>query len=60
VAPFAVGATDRRDYWLVYPTARRLSAKIVAFRTWILAEARAAAASRSPLASQRRRSRLTS
>jgi LysR family transcriptional regulator, glycine cleavage system transcriptional activator len=28
------------DFWLVYPTARRLAPKIVAFRRWILAEAR--------------------
>jgi LysR family transcriptional regulator, glycine cleavage system transcriptional activator len=29
------------DFWLVYPTARRHAPKIVAFRRWILAEARA-------------------
>jgi len=28
------------DFWLVVPTARRLAPKIVAFRRWILAEAR--------------------
>jgi LysR family glycine cleavage system transcriptional activator len=43
VAPFDITATDRRDYWLVYPTARRHSHKIIAFRKWILAEARASA-----------------
>jgi LysR family transcriptional regulator, glycine cleavage system transcriptional activator len=32
---------DAKGYWLVYPTARRLVRKIVAFRTWILAEAKA-------------------
>jgi LysR family glycine cleavage system transcriptional activator len=38
------------DFWLVYPTARRTAPKIVAFRRWILAEARAAqpAATRAP------------
>lgn len=31
---------DVGDFWLVYPTARRLAPKIVAFRRWILAEAK--------------------
>lgn len=43
IDPGAVG-----DFWLVYPTARRLAPKIVAFRRWILAEARAGAAPRAP------------
>jgi LysR family glycine cleavage system transcriptional activator len=37
-----VPAIDFGDFWLVYPSARRLAPKIVAFRRWILAEARAA------------------
>jgi LysR family transcriptional regulator, glycine cleavage system transcriptional activator len=41
VAPFDITAGDGRDYWLVYPTARRHSSKIVAFRKWILGEAKA-------------------
>lgn len=32
------------DFWLVYPTARRLAPKIAAFRRWVLAEARAGSA----------------
>jgi LysR family glycine cleavage system transcriptional activator len=31
-------ATDGRAFWLVYPAARQLSAKIIAFRDWIAAE----------------------
>ena len=31
-------ATDGRTFWLVYPAARQLSAKITAFRDWIAAE----------------------
>lgn len=43
IAPFGeIVARDSPDYWLVYPTARRQSAKIAAFRRWILAEAKAA------------------
>jgi LysR family glycine cleavage system transcriptional activator len=37
-----VSSGDLGDFWLVYPTARRLAPKIVAFRRWILAEARGA------------------
>ena len=37
-----VPAGEVGDFWLVYPTARRLAPKIIAFRRWILAEARAA------------------
>jgi len=40
--PYALAiAGEVGDFWLVYPTARRLAPKIVAFRTWILGEARA-------------------
>jgi LysR family glycine cleavage system transcriptional activator len=43
IAPFReIIARDVPDYWLVYPTARRQSAKIAAFRRWIVAEAKAA------------------
>jgi LysR family glycine cleavage system transcriptional activator len=35
-----VSSGDVGDFWLVVPTARRLAPKIVAFRRWILAEAR--------------------
>jgi len=31
-------ATDGRAFWLVYPSTRQLSTKIIAFRDWILAE----------------------
>jgi LysR family transcriptional regulator, glycine cleavage system transcriptional activator len=41
VAPFPRSAADGRDYWLVYPTARRQAEKIVRFRAWLLAEAKA-------------------
>jgi LysR family glycine cleavage system transcriptional activator len=37
-----VSSGDVGDFWLVYPTARRLAPKIVAFRRWILAEVRPA------------------
>ena len=37
--PFDVVARDRRDYWLVYPAARRGSEKIRVFRDWLLAQA---------------------
>jgi LysR family transcriptional regulator, glycine cleavage system transcriptional activator len=39
VQPFARVLRDERDYWLVYPAARRQSAKIRAFRDWILEQA---------------------
>lgn len=39
--PLAIDSGGVGDFWLVYPTARRLAPKIVAFRRWILAEARA-------------------
>jgi len=38
VQPFNLMATSDRSYWLVYLKARRRSAKIQAFRDWILAE----------------------
>jgi len=38
VQPFDLLATSERGYWLVYPKARRRSAKIEAFRDWILSE----------------------
>lgn len=31
-------ATDGRAFWLVYPAARQLSAKIIAFRDWVTEE----------------------
>jgi len=41
VQPFDLVCNDGRDYWLVYPHARRNAAKIRAFRDWILAEMKA-------------------
>ena len=38
VQPFDLLATSERGYWLVYPKARRRSAKIEAFRDWVLRE----------------------
>lgn len=38
VQPFDLLATSERGYWLVYPKARRRSAKIGAFRDWVLSE----------------------
>ncbi len=38
VQPFDLLATSERGYWLVYPKARKRSAKIVAFRDWMLSE----------------------
>jgi len=38
VTPFDLLATTDRSYWLVYPKARRRSAKIEAFRDWVLSE----------------------
>lgn len=40
VRPFDPVLRDERDYWLVYPAARRHSPKIQAFRDWLLEEAR--------------------
>jgi LysR family transcriptional regulator, glycine cleavage system transcriptional activator len=40
VQPFELVLRDQKDYWLAYPTARRDSAKIQAFRSWILEEAK--------------------
>jgi LysR family glycine cleavage system transcriptional activator len=39
VQPFDIVVQARRSYWLVYPKARRRSAKTRAFRDWILEEA---------------------
>ncbi len=39
VQPFELVLRDARDYWLAYPAARRHSAKIQAFRDWILDQA---------------------
>ena len=36
--PFDLVCNDGRDYWLVYPHARRNAAKIRAFRDWVAAE----------------------
>lgn len=36
--PFDLVCEDGRDYWLVYPHARRNAAKIRAFRDWIVQE----------------------
>jgi LysR family glycine cleavage system transcriptional activator len=38
VQPFDLLVTADRSYWLVYPKARRRSAKIQAFRDWVLSE----------------------
>jgi LysR family transcriptional regulator, glycine cleavage system transcriptional activator len=38
VKPFDLMAVTDRSYWLVYPKARRRSAKIEAFRDWVLSE----------------------
>lgn len=38
VQPFDLVVKADRDYWIVYPKARRRSAKIKAFRDWALAE----------------------
>ena len=40
VQPFELMATDGNSYWLVYPQEREKSAKIRAFREWVLAEVR--------------------
>ncbi|MFO1219482.1 MAG: LysR substrate-binding domain-containing protein [Burkholderiaceae bacterium] len=39
VRPFELTATDRKSHWLVYPTHRQRSPKLVAFRRWVKAEA---------------------
>ncbi|WP_201836688.1 transcriptional regulator GcvA [Microvirga zambiensis] len=38
VKPFDLLATTDRSYWLVYPKGRRRSAKVQAFRDWVLSE----------------------
>lgn len=40
VMPFDIVVEDERSYWLVYPKARSHSAKIRAFRDWLLEEVR--------------------
>lgn len=40
VQPFDLVLRDDRDYWLAYPSSRRQSPKIRAFRDWILQQAR--------------------
>lgn len=49
VQPFDLLATSERGYWLVYPKARRRSAKIEAFRDWVLSEVAGDAEKASPL-----------
>ena len=39
--PFDVVVRDHRDYWLAYPAVRRNSAKVRAFRHWLLEQAAA-------------------
>jgi LysR family glycine cleavage system transcriptional activator len=39
--PFDLVVRDHRDYWLAYPVARRNSAKIRAFRDWLMEQAAA-------------------
>jgi LysR family glycine cleavage system transcriptional activator len=39
VQPFPLVRKSAHSFWLVYPEARRRSAKIRAFRDWILSEA---------------------
>jgi LysR family transcriptional regulator, glycine cleavage system transcriptional activator len=51
VQPFDLLATSERGYWLVYPKARRRSAKIEAFRDWVLSEVVADAETTSGLVS---------
>ncbi len=51
VQPFDLLATSERGYWLVYPKARRRSAKIEAFRDWVLSEV-AGDAEKSPILEQ--------
>jgi LysR family glycine cleavage system transcriptional activator len=54
VAPFDILAEDGRSYWLVYPKTRSRSAKIRAFRDWLLEEVRTScvrSSSTRPLAS---------
>lgn len=38
VQPFKLMVTTTQGYWLVYPKARKRSAKIQAFRDWVLSE----------------------
>jgi len=40
VAPFDVVLVSRAAYWIVYPQAVGAQSKMVAFRDWLLAEAR--------------------
>jgi LysR family glycine cleavage system transcriptional activator len=51
VQPFDLLATSERGYWLVYPKARRRSAKIEAFRDWVLSEV-AGDAEKTPILAQ--------
>jgi LysR family glycine cleavage system transcriptional activator len=51
VQPFDLLATSGRSYWLVYPKARRRSAKIEAFRDWVISEV-AGDAERTPVLAQ--------
>jgi LysR family transcriptional regulator, glycine cleavage system transcriptional activator len=51
---YTVSSGDVGDFWLVYPTARRLAPKIVAFRRWILAEARNTSLKPGPRRTRRR------
>ncbi len=50
--PFALTCNDGRDYWLVYPEARRNIPKIRAFREWLLSEFVPAVASGEALATK--------
>jgi DNA-binding transcriptional LysR family regulator len=50
----SVAAIEVGDFWLVYSSARRLAPKIVAFRKWILAEARAGQTGGAPASHHRR------
>jgi LysR family glycine cleavage system transcriptional activator len=50
----SVPAIEVGDFWLVYPSARRLAPKIVAFRRWILAEAKATYTDGAAASHQRR------
>jgi len=51
VQPFDLLATSERGYWLVYPKARRRSAKVEAFRDWVLSEV-AGDAEKTPILAQ--------
>jgi LysR family glycine cleavage system transcriptional activator len=50
VQPFEVYFADEGGYWLAYPTDRRRTRKIAAFRAWLLDHVQADPAARRQLA----------